>query len=114
MEHEEVVILRLFDCFGDVVVVRRGVEQPGARDHPGGVGQPGRIPERPHFPRRLVTRPRPPVEVIVGGRVKEERLHHVHAANNSANPSAWLVVEYYKPELLKQDCRMSGYWILQR
>src|ERR1700674_1509745 len=69
----------------------RSVEQPRSRNHPGRIGEPGRIPERPDLAGGLVARARTPIEVIVGGRIEKKRLHHVHILVVSANLSDWLV-----------------------
>ena len=122
VEHHEVVVLGFVDRALEVVTVRRSVEQARSRNHPGRVGQPGRIPERPDLARGLVARPRTTVKVLIGRRIQEKRLHHVHILVVSTSLSDWLV-RLYKPrraqaitsehELLakKLSVGAADYWV---
>src|SRR4030081_1345801 len=53
---------------------------------PAGVGEPGRIPERPDLAGGLIARAGASIEVIVGGRIQEKRLHHIHAQVTPRQP----------------------------
>src|SRR5712691_8929194 len=55
--------------------VGRRVDQPRVGDERGGLGEPRRVPERPHLPPRLVTGARAAVKALVRRRVQEERPH---------------------------------------
>src|ERR1700728_522805 len=94
MDHDEVVTFRFLDRLLRCVVMWWRVEQPGARDHSSGVSKPRRIPERPYFARRLIARSGTSVEVVVGGGIKEKRLHYVHALVSPASLSERLVRLY--------------------
>src|SRR5581483_1398312 len=76
VDDHEVVVRRDHDGFVLVQPFGRSVEQARARDHPGRVREPGRVPERPDLALRLVARPRAAIEVLVGRRVQKESLHH--------------------------------------
>src|SRR5438309_1227223 len=97
MNYDKIIILCLGYGLFRCVLVRRGIQQPRAGNHPGWIGQPGGIPEGPDLTRRLVARTRTAVEVIIGWRIEEQGFHHVH---RRALPSlsSWLVfmMNYYK------------------
>ena len=103
MNHDEVVVLGFVDRHLDRVVMRRRVEQACARNHPRRISQPRRIPERPNLARRLVARTRAPVEIIVRGRIKKKRLHHIHA-KHTPRLSDWLVSDYTNRDNRRQQC----------
>ena len=75
VDDDVVVVARDAHRFFHGEVERRRIEQPRAREHPRWVGEPGGVPERPDLALRLVARARPPVEVLVRGRIQEERPH---------------------------------------
>src|SRR5438046_2711854 len=90
MDHDQVVIFRLRDRAGEVVIMGRRIEQARAWNHAGGIRQPGRIPERPDLAGGLVSGTGAAVEIVVGGRIEEESLHVIHS--RSGRLSAWLVI----------------------
>src|ERR1700736_1992309 len=97
MQHHEIVVPGFFDRPFEVVAMGRSVEQARSWNHPGRIGEPGRIPERPDLAGGLVARARTSIEVVIGGRIEKKRLHHVHILVVSANLSDWLV-RLYKPQ----------------
>ena len=90
VQHREVVVAGQRDHVGEPEPGRRRVDQPAARYQRRGLGQPRRIPERPHLAPRLIPCPRPPVEPLERRRVQEQRpqiiCHQVR--DTSATPTA--------------------------
>ena len=104
VNHDQVVILRLVDRHLDRVIVRRRVEQPRARNHPGRIRQPRRDTK--------MTRPR----ASPGNVNRHPRRSHRTRADSgkvfSLHPyfkhtlrlSDWLVTNYTNRDHRRQQC----------
>ena len=71
-QHEQFVIFAGADRLFRRDVVRRGVEQARALDHPGRISEPDRIPVRFDFTRRGPARASAPVEILKRRRIQEQ------------------------------------------
>src|ERR1700743_73038 len=69
-------------------LVRRRVDELGARHHGGGLRQPGGEPERLHLALHLIARAGPAVVAVEGRRLQEETSHHEGSSIRSRAPRA--------------------------
>ena len=66
VQHDEIVVARLRQRRRRARSVRRRVDQLAARHQRGGLGEPGRIPERPDLAPRLIARAGAAIEAVEG------------------------------------------------
>ena len=71
-EDEELVVLERFDDFGPLDVVRWGVEEAGAFEHAGGIGEPDGVPVGLDLAGGGPAGTGSTVELLKGRRVQEE------------------------------------------
>ena len=71
-QHEQFVVLAGSDRFFRCDVVRRGVQQPRAFQHPCGIGEPDRIPVRFNLARGGPARAGAPIEILKRRRIQEQ------------------------------------------
>ena len=80
-EHEELKVFGNLDGLVGGDVVRRSVQKLRAFQHPGGIGEPDRVPVRLDFADCGPAGAGTTVEVFKGGRVQEQRLEGWHSVS---------------------------------
>jgi hypothetical protein len=76
MQHHEVAVHGLGRDVLEFEPVGRRVDKLRAVNERGGLGEPGRVPERLNLAAHLITRAGAPVEAVEGWRLQKQRPHH--------------------------------------
>ena len=78
VQHHEIAVHGLGRDVVEFEAVRRRVDELGAFNERGRLGEPGRVPERLDLAAHLIARAGAPVEAVEGWRLQEQRPHHVN------------------------------------
>ena len=78
VQHHEIAVHGLGRDVVEFEAVGRRVDELGAFNERGGLGEPGRVPERLDLATHLIARAGAPVEAVEGWRLQEQRPHHVN------------------------------------